>query len=344
LETERSTADLPPILDAFAPVPRETSVGGLTFLCDAKHSCDNDRGAADYFSVYATDQVDVTDKLKIRAGVRQDWWDTSLTPLISVPGAFGSNGQPLLANVTQTRDDTPVSWNVGALYKLLPWMSPYVGVSKSNLANFNSENAQAGIGAPETALEYEAGIKFSFLGDRIVLNTAVFDISRNNVASLLSVGGVETVVSDSQRARGGEASLDTKITDQWHVLANFTRQNAVVTDNPQGVTSVGNHPQGVPGLMANLWTTYDFSIGGTPGFRVGAGVNYQGKSYSDITNVNSIPAYAIANAVLGYEAKHWGVDVNVHNITNERYFIAANAAGAYVGEPLNAFVKVHADF
>jgi iron complex outermembrane recepter protein len=276
--------------------------------------------------------------------MRQDWWDTSLTPLISVPGAFGTNGQPLLANVTETRNDAPVSWNVGALYKLFPWMSPYVGVSESHLSNFNSENAQEGIGPPEAALQYEAGIKFSFLQDRIVLNTAVFDVSRNNVATLLTVNGVETVVFDSQKTRGAEASLDTKIADQWHLLANVTSQDAVVTDNPQGVTSVGNHPQGVPAYMANLWTTYDFSIAGIPGFRIGAGLNYQAKSYSDITNVNSIPAYVIANAALGYQAAHWGIDLNVHNITNERYFVAANAAGAYVGEPLTALVKLHADF
>jgi hypothetical protein len=49
------------------------------------------------------------------------------------------------------------------------------------------------------------------------------------------------------------------------------------------------------------------------------------ESYSDITNVNSIPPYLIANAAFGYEATHWGIDVNVHNITNERYFLAANA-------------------
>ena len=96
--------------------------------------------------------------------------------------------------------------------------------------------------------------------------------------------------------------------------------------------------------MANLWTTYDFSIGGISGFRIGAGLNYQAKSYSDITNVNAIPAYVIANAALGYQAVHWGVDLNIHNITNERYFIAANAAGAYVGEPFTALAKLHADF
>jgi iron complex outermembrane receptor protein len=300
--------------------------------------------AANYYSLYATDQVDVTDKFKVRVGVRQDWFDTSLTPLTSVPGRFDTEGQPLLAGVTDTRNDAPVSWNIGALYKLLPWMSPYVGVSESHLANFNSESTQNGIGAPESALEYEAGIKFSFLNSRLVLNTALFSVSRDNVAALQTINGIESVIFDSQRTRGGEISLDAQITDQWHLLANVTGQDAVITNNPQGVTSVGNRPQGVPAYMANLWTTYDFPIADVPGFRVGGGLNYEAKSFSDITNVNSIPAFVIVNTVFGYETPHWGIDLNLHNITNQRYFIAANAAGAYVGEPFSALVNLHTNF
>ncbi len=87
----------------------------------------------------------------------------------------------------------------------------------------------------------------------------------------------------------------------------------------------------MPAYIANLWTTYDFSIAGLPGFHIGAGVNYVARSYSDITNVNSIPSYVIANAAFGYDTRKWGADVNVHNITDRRYFVAANAAGAYVG-------------
>ncbi|MGC1303359.1 MAG: TonB-dependent receptor [Caulobacteraceae bacterium] len=344
LSTTRTTADLPNIPDALAPVPPETSTAGLTFLCDAKHSCDNDHLAADYYSLYATDQVDVTDKLKFRAGVREDWFDTALTPNITVPGAFSSDGRPLLAGVTDHRNDAPLSWNVGALYKLTSWASPYVGVASSHLSNFNSENVQAGIGAPESALQYEGGIKFSFLDERVVLNTAGFSVSRNNVATPETVNGIETVVFDSQRTRGGEASLDTRITDKWRLLANVTVQDAVITDNPQGITSVGKHPQGAPADIANLWTTYDFSIAGIPGFRIGGGVNYQSKSYSDITNVNSIPSSVVANALIGYETPRWGLDVNIHNLANERYFVAANAAGALVGEPLSASASLHANF
>jgi iron complex outermembrane receptor protein len=128
----------------------------------------------------------------VPAGVRRDWFNTSLTPLVTVPGRFSTNGQPLIAGMTQTRNDAPVSWNVGALYRLFPWMSPYVGVSESNLANFNSENTQNGIGTPESALQYQVGIKFSFLDDHVVLNKSAFNVPRNNVASamtLINFGG-----------------------------------------------------------------------------------------------------------------------------------------------------------
>ena len=117
--------------------------------------------------------------------------------------------------------------------------------------------------------------------------------------------------------------------------------NAVITDNPQGITSVGNHPQGVPATMANLWSTYKFSIAGIQGFQVGAGLNYRAKTYSDITNVNAVPAFVIGNALFAYDTPTWGVALNIKNFTNERYYLAANGAGGFVGEPLSAFVTVH---
>ncbi len=339
MATQRDTADLPNIPDAFAPVPPETSVAGLTFLCDSKHSCDDDRLAANYFSLYATDQVDVTDRFKVRAGLREDWLDTSLTPLITVPGRVDSEGQPLLGGVTYTRNDAPVSWNAGALYKISSSVIPYFGVSTSHLANFNSENTQNGIGAPEGALQYEAGIKFPLFENRVALNTAVFDVSRNNVAAAVTLNGVETVVFDSQRTKGFEASLDGEITDRWHILVNVTYQDAIITDDPQGIASIGHHPQGAPAHMANLWSTYDFAIAGVRGFRVGAGLNFMGQTYSDITNVNSIPSFVIGNATFGYARRTWSLDLNIDNFTDERYFLAANAAGAYPGDPVAVYVR-----
>jgi iron complex outermembrane recepter protein len=346
LDTSRTTADLPNITNIFAPTPPELSPNSLVFQCDAKHSCDQDHLVGNFYGLYATDQIDLTDKWKLRLGVRQDWFDTELDPLVTVPTSatnpapsrFTSTGAPIIAGIPQTRNDTPVSWSVGTLYHLFPGISPYVGVSKSYLTNFNSENTQNGIGVPESALQYEAGIKFSMFNDKIALNTSVFNISRDNVATLISAS--DTIVFDSQLTNGVEASLDARITEQWHLLANATAMQAVVTAAPQAITTIGNHPQGVPAYMANLWSTYTFSIAGIPGFQVGAGLNYRDKTWSDTTNVNSVPAYVIGNAMVGWESPNWRVALNVKNITNQRYFIAANGAGGLVGEGLSAFLTV----
>lgn len=346
LDTTRTTADLPNITNIFAPTPPELSPNALVFQCDAKHSCDQDHLVGDFYGVYATDQIDLTDKWKLRLGVRQDWFNTELDPLVTVPTStanpapsrFTSAGVPIIAGIPQVRNDQPVSWNVGTLYHLFPGISPYVGVSKSYLTNFNSENTQNGIGAPESALQYEAGVKYSLFKDRVVLNTSVFNISRDNVATLISA--TDTIVFDSQLTNGVEASLDARITDQWHLLANATAMEAVITSAPQSIATIGNHPQGVPAYMANLWSTYTFSVAGISGFRVGAGLNYRDKTYSDTTNVNSVPAYVIGNAMVGWESPNWRVALNVKNITNERYFIAANGAGGLVGEGLSAFLTI----
>lgn len=346
LDTTRTTADLPNITNIFAPTPPELSPNSLAFRCDAKHSCDQDHLVGDFYGVYATDQMDLTDKWKLRLGVRQDWFNTELDPLITVPTSaanpapsrFTSAGVPIIAGIPQVRNDQPVSWNVGTLYHLFPGISPYVGVSKSYLTNFNSENTQNGIGAPESALQYEAGVKYSLFNDRVVLNTSAFNISRDNVATLISA--TDTIVFDSQLTNGVEASLDARITDHWHLLANATAMEAVITSAPQSIATVGNHPQGVPAYMANLWSTYTFSVAGISGFQVGAGLNYRDKTYSDTTNVNSVPAYVIGNAMVGWESPNWRVALNVKNVTNERYFIAANGAGGLVGEGLSAFLTI----
>ena len=345
MDTNRVTADLPNITNIFAPVPPELSPAGLTFKCDSAHSCDNNHLLADYYGLYATDQMDLTDKWKLRVGVRQDWYHNELDPLVTVtnattglPSAFTNSGVPIIAGVPLFRDDKPLSWNVGTLYHLTPWMAPYVGASQSYMTNFNSENTQFGIGAPESARQYEAGIRFTFFNERVVLNTAAFNVSRDNVATLISA--TDTIVFDSQLTNGVEASLDAKITEQWHLLANVTHQEAVVTNAPQSVTTIGNRPQGVPADMANVWSTYKFSIGGIPGFQAGIGANYRDRSWSDTTNVNSVPGYLIGNAMIGWGNANWGVALNVKNFTNERYFVAANGAGGFVGEGLAAFLTV----
>ena len=336
IDDQRATASLPNITNIFAPVIPETSAAGLAFLRDAAHSGMVDDLRALYLSAYGTDQIDVTDQWKVRLGARQDHWFEELNPLVFVPGRLGPNG-PIEPGLTQTRVDEPVSWSVGTLYKILPGVAPFAGVSKSYLTNFNSEATQNGIVAPESGLEYEAGIKFSTPDNSVILTAAAFDIDRTNVFNENSTTGVVTF--NAQYSKGVDADLQWLITQQWKVLANAIWQTAKLTQVPSAPAEVGLWPVGVPAQIYNLWTTYDFAIAGIHGFRAGAGVSFNGRTYANLGNVAWIPSSTVADAMFGYYAAHWDAQIGVKNITNVTYYTTAESAGGAVGLPRTFYAK-----
>jgi iron complex outermembrane receptor protein len=338
ITTHRETAALPNIGNIFAPVVPDQSIAGLHFVPNFANDL-----RATYLGIYATDQIDVTDKWKIRAGVRQDYWNTNLTPEASIPGA-NANGVPLVAGVNQSRTDTPVSWNIGTLYHVLPGVSPYVGVSEGHLANFNSEAVTSGLNAPENSLQYEAGVKFEGLNGRATLTTAVFDTQRDNVQASLVVGSNNVVVFNSQRTEGFEADVLVEPVDKWKIIGNVTFQDAELTENPSQPAAVGKHPQGVPERIFNLWTSYDFSIGALDGFRVSGGVQARDLTYADALNTEAVPAYAIWDAAVGYYQPTWDVALGVKNLTDATYFVSANGTGGFVGDPRTFYVKADYHF
>ena len=338
IDDDRATADLPNIANIYAPVIPETSTASLTFLRDAAHSGMVDDLRALYLSAYTTDQIDMTEQWKVRLGVRKDYWDEMLTPQAFVPGRIGPNGMPLEPGMTDTEIDTPTSWSVGTLYKIFPGVAPFAGVSKSYLTNFNSESTQNGVFAPESGLEYEAGLKLSTPDGRFTLTGAAFEIFRNNVFTENTT--TNTIAFNAQKSYGFDADLQWQITPQWKVLANMISQTAKLTAVPLTPVQVGNWPVGVPAHIYNVWSTYDFAIAGIPGFTFGAGVSYNGLTFGSTANTVWVPSSAVVDTMLRYSAAHWDAQIGVKNVTNIEYFTTAESAGGYVGEPRTYYGKV----
>ena len=116
IRDNRATADLKNIANIYAPVIPELSTAGLIFLRNATHSGMIDNWSATFLGAYAIDQIDVTDRLKVRLSVRQDGWDEQLNPRTYVAGRNTEQNTPLEPGFVQTRIDTPLSWSAGALY------------------------------------------------------------------------------------------------------------------------------------------------------------------------------------------------------------------------------------
>jgi iron complex outermembrane receptor protein len=345
VDDNRASAMLPNISNIFAPSIPETSTTNLAFMRTSALSGMEDDLRALYLSSYATDQVDVTDQWKVRLGARQDHWYEQLTPLAFVansanpalPGRFGPDGNPLEPGVVETRVDQPVSWNIGTLYKILPGVAPFVGVAKSYLTNFNSEATQNGIFAPESGLEYEAGVKLSTPDNRFVLTAAAFNIDRTNVFTENTT--TNTVTFNAQTSRGFDADLQMQITPEWQVLANMISQTAKLTAVPGTLAQVGNWPVGVPAHIYNVWTTYDFAIAGVKGFRVGGGLSFNSLTYGSTADTVWIPSSTVVDAMFGYYATHWDAQIGVKNIANVTYYTTAQSAGGYVGQPRTFYAK-----
>jgi len=332
----RSTADLPSIVNIFAPVVPETSRDGLTFLRDAKHSGFLDHLNANYQGLYATDQLDLTSRWKLRIGGRQDWWQSALSPQIPVPGRSLGNGQLIEPPNTYTRNDTPFSWNVGSVYRILPGLSPFFGVARSNLANFNSEATQNGVEAPETGMQYEAGAKITALNDRIMVTAAAFHVMRNNVFSLIN----DIPVFNDQRTQGGEGNVEFSPSRRWKLLANATGMHASLTNNPSNPAATGRRPQGVPNRIINLWTSYDLPLGGRDAITLAGGFTNRSSMFADLLNTNYIPSYTTADVVANFHTHRWTGAFGVRNLTDQRYFTAANGAGGFVGASRSYFGKM----
>lgn len=339
LDVDRATADLPAIPNIFAPVPPETEAN-LVFLRDSKHSGAIDGLRATYVSLYATDHIDLTDRLKLRVGGRQDWFRTSLTPQIFVPGRLDPHGRLFQPGVTERSTNAPFSWNAGLLYRLAPGITPYVGISRSNLVNFSSEATQNGLAPVESGLQYEAGVKVSALRGRLSLTAAAFDTRRDHVFALVG----DTPVFNDQKTRGVEADLALQATKRWRITANATLQRARLIDNPSNPAATGKMPQGVPARIAHLWTDYLLTGDDQHGLRIGAGLESRSMMYGNILNTNRVPGYVTEQAVLTWDAGRWELSGGVRNLSDRRWFIAANGAGALVGEPRTFFASARIRF
>jgi iron complex outermembrane recepter protein len=335
LFANRATADLANITNIFDPVIPEQSVDRLTFLRDAKHSGFIDQLTASYFGLYAIDQIDVTEKFKVRVSGRQDWWDTTLDPQLFVPGRIFQGDELIEPPNSYGRTDTPFSWSAGGLYRVLPNVSAFFGVARSNLATFSSEATQNGVHQPESGLQYEAGIKASALSNRAVVTLTGFDVTRSNVFTLVG----DNPVFNDQKTDGFEMNTQFTLLSNWRLSTNFTVQHAFLTDNPSNPAATGLDPVGVPQHIFNLWTTYDFTIKKLAGLTASGGLTYRDSMFGDILNTKFIPSYVTLDMVFGYGSRKWNIIAGIRNLTDRLYFVAANGAGGFVGDPRTFFVQ-----
>jgi iron complex outermembrane receptor protein len=329
-------------INIFNPVNAETSLNGLT-----RRPIFDRRITSDQTSFYAQDQIELTDKLKLRLGIRNDLVQYSDKGFQATVPA-----NPLTyryREIVQTKSLT--TYSTGGVYQPTEYLAFYAGYSTGAFINLATE-ATAVSRAPETSDQIEVGAKTTLLDGKADLNVALFQTSRNNYFVTLPGSGNQATQDGKDRSRGVEVSLGLRPVAGLNIigsgvwmdpetLARNEARNAVL-DITRSV--YGTRPVGVATHAANLWSTYQIQTGLARGLTFGFGVTYKGDTFADSLNLLRVPSYVVFDAAVSYRVKRMDLAVNIRNLTNKTYFTNPTFAGALPGDPLSAYGSIRFNF
>ncbi|MFC6490141.1 TonB-dependent siderophore receptor [Nitratireductor sp. GCM10026969] len=312
----------------LAPIPIGDDMT-IDFDPPASQPRDVVAGETQWAGLYAQDQMSLLEdgRLKLLVGGRYD--------IYHLEGVWDGVVKPDV-------DEQAFTGRTGLLYQFTDQYSAYASVSQSfepHRADVIDRNGNPV--SPEEGLQYEAGIKASFLDDRLLATASVYQIEKKNVAvwdeAYWSATGEDAYFPGvRERSRGFEFDLTGALTDNVNVLANYAYTDSKVLENPGDPASVGGPLGGVPRHAARLWLTYDFGESSRfSGLGFGGGVRYVGTRTAQFDSSLELDPYVVADAALWYNLDNMKFALNVRNLFDREYIArASDRAIAHPGEPL----------
>ncbi|MCV3241759.1 TonB-dependent siderophore receptor [Mesorhizobium sp. ZC-5] len=262
---------------------------------------------------YAQDRIEY-DRLNLVFSGRYDYVSTD-TDVTGTPTKF---------------TDDAFSGRAGIIYNFDNGLSPYASVSRSFLPLAGKDDVTGDAFTPETATQYEAGLRYQpdFLNGGYI-GAAVFDLRRENFVTSDGVNFSRQI--GKINSRGFELEAAGYITPDLKLTAAYTWYDLKVKEgNP---AEIGHTPAGVPEQFGSLWLDYAVPYTPLEGLSVGAGVRYVGSSYVNSTNTLEVPDSVVFDAAIRYEKENFAAAFNVANLFDKHYVATCNyEGGCYYGQ------------
>ncbi|TXI48709.1 MAG: TonB-dependent receptor [Lysobacter sp.] len=200
------------------------------------------------WAVFASADFDVTDKFKLRGGLR--YTDDSKEFVAQrLVGPFG----PPIAPIKVSPSDTDVSWDLSAVYAATDDLNVYGRVAKGFRAPsvqgrlmFADATLPASelvtVADTETVISYEAGIKGQALDNRFRFGFSLYRYVVND-QQLTAVGGTANIArlvnADRTIGQGAELDLQAWVTDNLYVTFGASYNDTEIQDNNLAVFGCG---------------------------------------------------------------------------------------------------------
>jgi iron complex outermembrane recepter protein len=282
----------------------------------------------DNYGLYLQDQIKLPYDIHVMGGLRYQYVHST-----SISGS--------IPNASQT--DDAVTPRVGLLWQPQKWLSLYSNYAESFGANSGSRAIGGKPLPPQSAQQWEVGIKGEFFDGRLRATLAYFHLTKQNIAtsdtvnqnnpSCVRIGGCSIAVGEV-RSRGPELDIQGEILPGWNVIATYANQDVRVTKGDSGggaigtTFSVGDRLPFIPRNIGSLWTTYEVQQGDLKGFKIGGGVTLQdgvvGQYFQTTTKSTG---YGLVSLLAGYSFEvgksKVTAQLNIDNLLDKTYFTNA---------------------
>ncbi|MFL9926470.1 TonB-dependent siderophore receptor [Herbaspirillum lusitanum] len=247
------------------------------------------------------------------------------------------------ANATTSASASANTANSGLVYSFANGLSPYVSYSESFLPVSGSTASGSPL-KPETARQYEAGIKYEPKNFNALITLAAFDLRRRNVTTTDLANPTFSVQTGEVRARGIELEGKTSLSGGLNLSASYTfTDTRILSAND---ATFGKQLQRAPRNMASLWLDYTMQQGALAGLSTALGVRYVGPTFADSANTLTVPGFTLLDLALRYDlGRAWSslhnieLALKLNNITDKVYATCGDLACDY-GTRRNALAKL----
>ena len=260
------------------------------------------------YGIYFQDQIDLTDKFKIRLGGRYDHF-----------------AQVITDKITKNR----FSPTAGALYQATDTLGVYAAYGTGFRPN-SGTNFFGDPFSPETSKSYEMGLRYVSPDKNITGTLAAYWMKKNNI--LTNDPNPDhsgfSITGGSARSRGIEADINAKLPGDIDIYATYAFIDAEWRSAALDVFSLSIEPGdpliNIPKHTINFLVTKGFEFESLGKFTVGAGVNYVSKRLGETASDFYLPDYTLVRLLANYEpSESVRLSVDVTNLFNEEYYPAS---------------------
>ena len=316
---------------AFLPIDFATYLGGTypkSSFNLADGAIDGGGGELDeqFNSLYGSTKLNVTDDLKMIVGTRYTSYEMEGVSYGTVSDIDKSKWVPYLGTVYSINDRLNVYASMTDVFQ----PQEETDVTGSTLE-------------PIEGRTYEAGLKYGFNQDRVLVTASVFRTEQDNLAVAtggLVIGTLATPAYDTEdgvTSKGFEVDVMGEVLPGWNVMGGYTYVDIEDKDGER----VNTH---TPKQTFKVATTYQ--VKAVPGLKVGGNVSWRDRTYGELAEQNS---YAIWNALASYEVTpKLTANLNIYNLFDKEYVTSLYWAGlfgqGFKGSPRSAALSLTYQF